>query len=187
MKKLQDVGRYFVCEQCSMGTTSARQIAVPSKPETMNAAPSLFSSLFFQTESLANPSTSRSVDLTQAGRSSQQSTLFQKLYSIVTPTRPSRSISRAMAISAYSKAAARTSLLTQVSASTVDPGSGHSESLVKVNNEIEKDLDVEIEHSLFHGGSVECVKFSRDGKYLAAGCKDGKTYIYDVQQGTLTK
>jgi hypothetical protein len=49
-----------------------------------------------------------------------------------------------------------------------------------------KGLDVEIAHTLFHSKSMRCVKFSRDGKYIAAGCEDGKAYIYDVQEGTLT-
>jgi len=31
------------------------------------------------------------------------------------------------------------------------------------------------------------VKFSRDGRYLAAGCGDGKAYIYDVETGKLTR
>ena len=195
MKKLQDIGRNFVCERCSMGTTSAPQIAVASKPGTMKSARSLLSTPFFRSESLDKPGTSRGVDPIQettTSRSTQQSTLFRKLYSIITPTQPSQSIPRAMTkhsdtISADPQTVPCPSPLPKVSASTVDPGSGPCEVLIIFNNKIEKELDVEITHTLFHGKSVECVKFSRDGIYLAAGCDDGKTYIYDVRQGTLTK
>src|SRR5260221_11281036 len=98
MKQLHDIGRNFVCERCSMGTTSAPQIAVPSKPGTMKTARSLLATPYFQAESLDKPGTSTSVDLTQemtTSRSTQQSTLFQQLYSII-PTQPSQSISHAM-------------------------------------------------------------------------------------------
>jgi len=195
MKKLKDVGRNSVCERCSIGTSSAPPISVPSKPGTMKTARSLLSTPFFRSESLDKPGTSRGVDPIQettTSRSTQRSTLFRKLYSIITPTQPSQSIPRAMTkhsdtISADPQTVSRPSPLPKVSASTVDPGSGPREGLIKFNNKIEKELNVEITHTLFHGGSVGCVKFSRDGKYLAAGCDDGKTEIYDVRQGTLTK
>ena len=182
MKKLKDVGRDSICERCSMGTTSAPRLAVPSKSETMKTARSLLSTPFSRAESLDKPTS----------RSTQQSKLFQKLYSIITPTQPSRSIPRTMTkhphtISANTQTVSRPSPLPKMSASTVNPGSRPREDLIKFNCKIEKELDVKITHTLFHGRSVECVKFSRDGKYLAAGCKDGKTYIYDVRQGKLTK
>ena len=199
MKKLKDVRRNSICERCSMGTTSAPRLAVPSKSETMKTARSLLSTPFFQAESLDKPGTSTYVDpthptqeMTTSRSTVQQSTPFQKLYSIITPTKPSRSIPRAMTkhsdtISAYTQTVSRPSPLQKVSASNVDPGSGLREVLIKFNSEIEKELDVEITHTLFHGRSVECVKFSRDGRYLAVGCDDGKAYIYDVQDGTLTR
>lgn len=43
-----------------------------------------------------------------------------------------------------------------------------------------------MEYTLLHGKRIGCVKFSQDGKYLAAGCYDGKAYIYAVESGTLT-
>jgi len=58
--------------------------------------------------------------------------------------------------------------------------------MVEFNNEVERELDVEIAHTLFHAEPLRRIKFSRDGKYLAASCVDGKAYIYDVQEGTLT-
>jgi len=94
MKKLQDVGRNFVCEKCSMGTTSSPQIPAPSKPETMKTTRSLFSTLLFQAESLDKLSTSTTGDPIQETttiRSTQPPTLFQKLYSMITPTQPSQS------------------------------------------------------------------------------------------------
>jgi len=50
---------------------------------------------------------------------------------------------------------------------------------------IGKELNVEMTHAISHSGSIWSVKFSQDGKYLAAGCHNGRTYIYDVQSGSL--
>jgi WD40 repeat protein len=55
---------------------------------------------------------------------------------------------------------------------------------ITFNNE--RQLDVQLAHTLYHKRSICCVNFSRDGKYLASGCVDGKAYIYDVQSATLT-
>ena len=159
----------------------------------MRATRSLIFTPPFETESLDKLGTSTGVEPSQettTSRSTQQSTLFHKLYSIITPTRTSRTISHAISkrsdnISADSQTIARP--LPQEPALTVDPRSGPDERLIKFNKNVEKELDVKIGHTLFHGGAVDCVKFSRDGKYVAAGCKDGKTYIHDVKQGTLTK
>ena len=179
---MKNVGRNSVCERCSRGSTSVPRLAVPSKPGIMKTAHSLLST------PLDKLGTSTSVT---TSRPTQQSTLFQKLYSIITPTQPSRSISHAMTkhsdtISVDPQTVSRPSS-PKVSASTVDPGSGRREVLIKFNSEVERELDVEITHTLFHEEPLQCVRFSRDGRYLAAGCEDGKTYIYDVQQGTLTR
>ncbi|KAI8388010.1 WD40-repeat-containing domain protein [Radiomyces spectabilis] len=40
-------------------------------------------------------------------------------------------------------------------------------------------LKVDLQHTLEHGSVVCCVKFSADGRYLAAGC-NRSTFIYDV-------
>jgi glucose repression regulatory protein TUP1 len=40
-------------------------------------------------------------------------------------------------------------------------------------------LKVDLVHSFDHGSVVCCVKFSADGRYLAAGCNQA-TYIYDT-------
>ena len=75
--------------------------------------------------------------------------------------------------------------VTQASALAVypDPGPEEPDWSIKFNK---KKLDVEMVHTLSHGKPIGCVQFSRDGKYLAAGCYDGKAYIYDVETGTLT-
>ena len=179
--QMKNVGRNSVCERCSRGSTSVPRLAVPSKPGTMKAAHSL---LLLSTP-LEKPSTSTSVDPTQEITTSHSTRRS-------TPTLPSRSTSHAMTkhsdiISADPQTVSRPSPLPKVSASTVDPGSGPGKVLIKFNSEFEKELDVEITHTLFHEKSVGCVKFSRDGRYLAAGCEDGRTYIYDVRQGTLTR
>jgi glucose repression regulatory protein TUP1 len=54
------------------------------------------------------------------------------------------------------------------------------------NHEVKKELEVELMHTSLHNKPVWCVEFSKDGRYLAAGCFDGKAYVYDAQTGTLT-
>ena len=38
---------------------------------------------------------------------------------------------------------------------------------------------MDLAHTFDHGSVVCCVKFSADGRYLAAGCNQA-TYIYDT-------
>ncbi|KAF7727927.1 proteinral transcription repressor [Apophysomyces ossiformis] len=47
------------------------------------------------------------------------------------------------------------------------------------NPKTSRQLNVELLHSLDHASVVCCVKFSADGRYLAAGC-NRSTFIYDV-------
>ena len=42
---------------------------------------------------------------------------------------------------------------------------------------------MKLEHVLIPGAIVWRVRFSPDGKYLAVGVKNGRTYIYDVKTG----
>jgi hypothetical protein len=75
------------------------------------------------------------------------------------------------------------------SASTVNPDSGPEERgwSISYNNDAGKELNVEMVNTLLHEEAINCVKFSQDGKYLAAGCGNGRAYIYDVSEtGTLT-
>ena len=191
--KLQDVRNNLVCEQCSMESTSAPQITVPSKPKTMRTTASLFSTPFTQFSTRDKPGTSRRVDVIQgttSRRPSQHTTLIQKLHSVITSTQPSRSVSHpGTTIFSGSQTVAFPSPLPQASSSTANPNVVLEEhdSLIQFNNKVEKELDVEIAHTFVHGDVMrcECVKFSRDGKYLAAGCWDGKAHIYNVQAGTL--
>ena len=44
-------------------------------------------------------------------------------------------------------------------------------------------LKVDLLHTFDHGSVVCCVKFSSDGRYLAAGCNQA-TYIYDTLAAT---
>ncbi|SAM04355.1 hypothetical protein [Absidia glauca] len=48
------------------------------------------------------------------------------------------------------------------------------------NPKAQRYLKVDLVHSFDHGSVVCCVKFSADGRYLAAGCNQA-TYIYDTQ------
>lgn len=50
------------------------------------------------------------------------------------------------------------------------------------NPKVKKSLKINLLHSLQHNSVVCCVKFSMDGRYMAAGC-NRVTYIYDVATG----
>ncbi|KAJ5107566.1 Transcriptional repressor rco-1 [Penicillium angulare] len=50
------------------------------------------------------------------------------------------------------------------------------------NPEVQRVLDVELVHHLSHDSVVCCVRFSRDGKYLATGC-NRSAQIFDVTTG----
>jgi len=69
----------------------------------------------------------------------------------------------------------------------LDSGPEELDGSIEFNYDVEKELDVETVHELFHDDTIECVRFCQDGKYLVAGCRDGKAYIYNVQTGSLTR
>jgi WD40 repeat protein len=168
-RELENFRRNIVCERCSKGTASAHGIIASSSKTT----PSLFSRPFLQFKKPTTSHTSPTVDLTQEPATRQHTILIKRLLSVITPTRPSNNT---------------TSKSSVTHPTAVNPDSGPEERKwsITFNNEVEKELDVGIEHDLYHEDSIWCAKFSQDGKYLAAGCRNGKAYIYEVQTGTLT-
>jgi len=186
MEKRQGVCTNIVCERCNKGTSSASQIAIPSRPKIVKTGPRLF----FQSKTLRKPrssDSSKDVNITQettTHQSSQHTSLIQKIRFAITPTRPSLSAPHTVTKDTETPITLP-SPLPRSSDSTFDRSKEPGQ-MIEFSNEVEKELDVEIVHTLFHAGQLRRVKFSRDGKYLAAGCKDGKAYIYDVQEGNLT-
>lgn len=55
---------------------------------------------------------------------------------------------------------------------------------VLYNPAFERDLDVEMIHSLDHSSVVCCVRFSKDGKFIATGCNK-TTQVFNVETGEL--
>ena len=52
---------------------------------------------------------------------------------------------------------------------------------VLYNHKVKQALKVHLVDTLEMKSIVHCVKFSRDGKYLAVGLETGETYIYDMK------
>ncbi|CCG22760.1 Tup1 transcriptional corepressor [Candida orthopsilosis Co 90-125] len=55
---------------------------------------------------------------------------------------------------------------------------------VLYNPAFARDLDVDLIHSLDHSSVVCCVRFSKDGKYIATGCNK-TTQVFNVETGEL--
>ncbi len=69
-----------------------------------------------------------------------------------------------------------------------DPESEGSDRLVKYNDEVERKLDVSLVHTLTDQKHVLCVRFNKDGTYLAVGCQfDATVHIYCVKTGEKTR
>lgn len=54
------------------------------------------------------------------------------------------------------------------------------------NPRIRRNLDVELVHNLAHQSVVCCVRFSRDGRFVATGC-NRSAQIFDVESGQQVK
>ena len=180
-KELQDARHNFFCRRCSSGTMNAPRLIASPKITPLSTTSS-------QPQYLDKPNiflnALRGVNLTQetARRSTQSTTIGKRVLSIIAPTRTD-------AIVAHSRAGTRTlSSSLQTSTSTFDPHSGpEGARSITFNKKVKKELHVEIAYELSHRKAIRYVKFSQDGKYLAAGCLDGKAYIYDVETGTLMR
>jgi hypothetical protein len=49
------------------------------------------------------------------------------------------------------------------------------------NHKVRQTLNVQLAHTFKMKSVVHCIKFSREGKYLAVGLENGETYIYDIK------
>jgi WD40 repeat protein len=192
-KALLVVRRKVDCEQCRKGNTGAPQTTALSRLKTMKTTLSLDS----RRQNLRKPSTSAAfrgvVPSQPTRRSAQRTTLIQEpqAHSTITPTQ-----SVAGTTSQPSDIAVTSSQLVSLpcstsmpSASTIHPGSGIEERSCSISfdNTAGNELNMEMMNTLFHEKTINCVKFSQDGKYLAAGCGNGRAYIYDVSDtATLT-
>jgi WD40 repeat protein len=172
--------RNLDCEGWRRRSTGAPQIVTSSQSKTMKTTRPLTLGL----RNFVKPSTSGTlrgvVSSQQTRRSTQRPTDIQEpeAHSAIIPTSQSSDIAithpEFVSFPSTSKPLA----------STVNPNSCFEESgwSISFNNDVGKELDVEIVKTLSHEEAIHCVKFSQDGKYLAAGCRNGKAYIYDVSE-----
>ena len=160
------------CNRCTgrKETLSAPQVVTLSQAKTSKR---LFRLKFLEKGTPFNKS--QGVELTQK-ITPQPTTII--------PIPSSQSVSQARSLQSASSI-----YLQEPSVSTTGPNSGPEESgwSITFNNKVEKRFDVQIAHVLSHAKLVYCVNFSRDGRYLAAGCESGKAHIYDVETGSLTR
>jgi glucose repression regulatory protein TUP1 len=184
-KELQDLRRNVNCEGCRKRSTGAPQVVPSSRLKAKKPT----RSLTLRLRNFVKPSTSGPlrgvVSSRQTRRSTQRPTDIQEheAHSAIIPTSQSSDLAithpEFVSLPSTSKP----------SASTADSDSESEERgwSISYNNDVGKELDVEIVKTLSHEESIRCVKFSLDGKYLAAGCDNGKAYIYDVSgKGTLS-
>ncbi len=166
----------FVCRRCSnFGRSSTPRIIAPSQLKDSGVPSSSSRPVFLE---FHKPSSSLRVV------NASQPTL-----SGCATTQPFQKTSRSSdTIVAHPKIVNIRSPFSPLSASTVysESGSGRRRSIT-FNKEVERVLDVEIAHALSHGKPISCVNFSQDGEHIAAGCVDGKVYVYDVKSGNLTR
>jgi len=189
-KELREVRAKAVLGGCSKGIRRAITSSQlkSSKTASFSTARKMFQSKPFDHGWSGKYAPWKGIDSPQktTHHSSQRIILTRKLRS-VTPSKPDSS-STARPSGTIVTPLQILPLALPLSASTGDLDSGseqHDWPFPSHKND-DKELDVEMTHVLSHGDIIECVKFSRDGKQLAAGCHDGKAYIYDVETGTLT-
>jgi hypothetical protein len=147
-----------------------------------------FSKPFFIFKSLVKPSVDQAQESAAPRHSTRHTTLSKKVPPTVTSTRPSQSVSHKPSdtILTRSRAVHFAFPLPQASAPSVEFDSSIEwlyDGSIEPNNEVEKEPRMEVVHTLTHRNPIWCAKFSRDWKYLAIGCQDGKAYIYHVKTG----
>ena len=119
-------------------------------------------------------------------RSTRRMTMIRKHHPATPPSHTSATCRPSDNISGHSQTVTLPSPPSTSTAAGVELLPEQSESS-KFNSEVEKELNVEIAHTIVHERFISCVNFSRDGKYVATGCFDGRAYIYDVESGTSTR
>jgi WD40 repeat protein len=179
------VRRKAACYRCRKGNTG-----VPQTIASWLKAKKTTRSVSSIPENLNKPRTSRTsrglLQSQQTRRSTQRRLTLTPTHSAITPTQPvTRTISQPSDIAATSCQIVSLPSTSKPSATTVDPDSGTEEvgCTTSLNNKVGKELNVEVINTLFHERTICRVKFSQDGKYLAAGCLDGKAYVYDISEG----
>jgi len=165
-KELQAVRRNLVCERCKEARNTPR--FTPSSQFKTSATSSSFRRVI-HSKSPQKPGSS-----SQIASPSQQARLPATKHTTRKPITSARPLFRTTSHPTPNRIV-----------TPVDSESSEHTWSATFNDEVEKELEVEVAHELSHDGRIFGVNFSQDGKYLAAGVSDGKAYIYSVQTGTL--